>query len=208
MKKINIILALSLVGVLLCGCGSDAPMGELAGEWYTLIPGGEDGLDIHAEIFNLFEEERAFVDVDSLQYVRSLRIDEDGSYCFYIGVEENKAAIRSFYEGVMAALYDNRAELTGLYGEAVLNMTREEFYQSYAAFYGMDSYDEMIKDRLDYGFGDVSEPEILDEGTFAVRGDRLVRTGEGESGSMGFELNGDTLTLEQEGSKVVYTRAK
>lgn len=210
MKHLKIILALTLAMVLLCGCGGSVSVEELAGEWSMDIPCTQEDATYLLDMMDLYAEERAFVDLDSMKNVLIARFGEDGSYIFVCDEEANKVCVRAFYEGVMNALYDNRAELTGLYGEDVAAMSREEFNQFYADAYGVASYEFLMNRLVDnaYDYESLSAP--IEEGTFKIVGSSLMCTpsGEGEAGSIGFKLDGDTLTLTYSDGDEVYTRVK
>ena len=210
MKHMKIILALTLALVLLTGCGGGAAAADLAGEWTMRVPCPQEDVTYLLDSLDLYAEERAFVDLGTMAYVLNVSFTEDGSYCFAYDVEANKACVREFYEGIMTALYDNRAELTGLYGEEVTAMAREEFNQFYADLYGMASYEFLMTSLVDNAYDYEALALPIEEGTFAIVGSNLMctPTGDAEAGSIGFELEGDTLTLSYSDGDEVYTRVK
>ena len=210
MKTAKIILALTLALVLLCGCGnsSAAVLEELAGQWTMTVPAPEEDAVYLMDMMDLYTEERAFVDQSGMSFVLHANFGTDGSYSFVYDAEASKAYVRAFYEGAMDALYENRAQLTALYGEEVVEMTREEFDQFYADMYGVESYqlfmDALVNDAYDYDV--LGEP--LEEGTFKIVGSNLMCTVDGETSSIGFQLDGDTLTLTYIDGTEVYSRVK
>lgn len=210
MKHLKLILVLTLTMAMLCGCGGSASVEDLAGEWNMTVASPEEDVTYLLDSMDLYTEERAFVDQDSLSYVLAANFSTDGSYSFTYDVEANKACVREFYEGVMAALYENRAELTSLYGEEVTDMSREAFDQFYAEAYGMASYEVLMNNLVEYAFDYDVLGEPLEVGTFTIVGSNLMCTVEGETevGSIGFALDGDTLTLTYSDGEEVYTRVK
>lgn len=210
MKNIKIILALTLALVLLTGCGGGVTAEDLAGEWTMTVTSTEDDVIYLMDSMDLYEEERAFVDMSSMNDVLIATFGADGSYSFVYEVEANKACVRAFYEGVITALFDNRAELTALYGEEVADMTREEFDQFYAEVYGMTDMATLVDELVEYAYDYEALAEPIEVGTFKIVGSNLMCTIEGETevGSIGFKLDGDTLTLTYSDGEEVYTRVK
>lgn len=208
MKHLKLILVLTLAMALLCGCGGGVSAEELAGEWNMTIPCPQEDATYLLDSMDLYAEERAFVDLGSLNYVLAANFTADGSYSFVYDVEANKASVRAFYEGVMTALYDNRAELTSVYGDEVVDMTREEFDQFYADAYGMASIEVLMNNLVEYAYDYDALGEPLEEGTFTIVGSNLMCTVDGETSSIGFKLEGDTLTLTYVDGEEVYTRVK
>lgn len=210
MKHLKLILILTLVMAMLCGCGGGVSAEDLAGEWTMTVTSSEDDVVYLMDTMDLYEEERAFVDMGSMNDVLIATFGADGSYSFVYEVEANKACVRAFYEGVITALYDNRAELTGLYGEEVVDMTREEFDQFYAEVYGMTDMATLMDELVEYAYDYDVMAEPIEVGTFKIVGSNLMCTIEGETevGSIGFKLDGDTLTLTYSDGEEVYTRVK
>lgn len=211
MKHLKLILVLTLVMAMLCGCGgSAASLEELAGEWNMIVPCPQEDATYLLDAMDLYAEERTFVDLGSMNYVLAANFGADGSYSFAYDVEANKACVREFYEGIMTALFENRAELTGLYGEEAAAMTREEFNQFYADAYGMASYEVLMNNLVEYAYDYEALAEPLEVGTLKIVGSNLMCTIEGESevSSIGFALDGDTLTLTYSDGEEVYTRVK
>lgn len=210
MKNIKIILALTLALVLLTGCGGGVSAEDLAGEWIMTVTSNEDDVIYLMDSMDLYEEERAFVDMSSMNDVLIATFGADGSYSFVYEVEANKACVRAFYEGVITALFDNRAELTALYGEEVADMTREEFDQFYAEIYGMTDMATLVDELVEYAYDYEALAEPIEVGTFKIVGSNLMcePTDGNEAGSIGFKLDGDTLTLTYSDGEEVYTRVK
>lgn len=206
MKHLKLILVLTLVMAMLWGCGGSASAEDLAGEWHMTIPCPQEDATYLLDIMDLYAEERAFVDLGSMNYILAASFSADGSYSFVYDVEANKACVRAFYEGVMTALYENRAELTDLYGEEAVAMSREEFEQLYAEAYGMVSFEFLMNSLVEYAYDYEALAEPLEEGTFKIVGSNLMCTTDGETSSIGFALDGDTLTLSYSDGEEVYTR--
>lgn len=210
MKHLKLILVLTLVMAMLCGCGGGISAEDLAGEWTMTVTSLEEDVIYLMDSMDLYEEERAFVDMGSMNDVLTATFGADGSYSFVYDVEANKACVRAFYEGIITALYDNRAELVELYGEEVVDMTREAFDQFYAEAYGMTDMATLMDELVEYAYDYEALAEPIEVGTFTIVGSNLMCTIEGESevGSIGFKLDGDTLTLTYSDGEEVYTRVK
>lgn len=210
MKHMKIILALVLTAALLCGCGAGLKIGDLAGEWTMTAPADEEEAGYLMDMIELYDEERAFVDATSLEYVASVKFDEEGNYSFHYDVEANKECVRAFYAGVVEALFENRAALTDIYGTDVNDMTLEEFQAFYGLTYGFASYDIMMTRFVDNAYDYTVLAEPLETGTFKIVGNSLLCTitGQTESESLGCELEGDTLKLIYADAEEVYTRVK
>ena len=209
MKTMKIILSLTLALVLLCGCsGSSVTAEDLAGQWTTIAPCSQEDADYLMDYMDLYPEERAFVDISTMSYVLTANFGADGSCSFAYEAEANKACVRKFYEGVMDALYENRAQLSDLYGADTAAMSREEFDALYAELYYQDSFETLMNELVNgaYDYDVLSEP--LAEGTFKIVGENLMLTADGETSSIGLALDGDTLTLTYIDGTEVYTRVK
>lgn len=210
MKHIRSALALLLVVVLLCGCGAGVKMEDLTGKWEMKSQSPEDEVIYMLDALDLYAEERALVDMGSLNNVLIAEFGTDGSYSFTYDVEANKECVREFYQGVMDALYEGRATLGSAYGIDMEPLTREEFNQFYVEVYGVASY-EFLLDRFvenAYDYEALAEP--VETGTFKIVGDTLMCTitGEDSAAGMGCELSGDTLKLIYTDGEEVYTRVK
>lgn len=210
MKHIRSIVAVLLVAVLLCGCGAGLNQEELAGKWAMTEKHEQSEAIYLLDMLDLYAEERTLVDLDSLTYVFMVQFGTDGSYSFYYDVEANQACVREFYLGVMDALYEGRATLSDVYGADLEPLTRDEFNQFYADVYGVASY-EFLMDRFvenAYDYEALATP--VEAGTYKIVGSSLYCTPEGgeDSGSIGCELSGDTLTLTYSDGEEVYTRVK
>lgn len=210
MKHIKSVLALMLAVLLLCGCGASVSADDLAGKWSLTAQSPEDEATYLLDSIDLYDEERAYVDMGSLNYVIVAEFGSDGSYSFAYDVDANKACVRAFYEGVMDALFENRAALSELYGTDLGAMTREEFNQFYASLYGETSYEVLMDGFVEYAYEYSVLAEPLETGTFKMVGSTMMCTitGETEAEGMGVKLDGDTLTLTFSDGEEVYTRVE
>lgn len=210
MKHIKSIVAVLLVAVLLCGCGASIKAGDLAGKWTMREQSPQDEATYLLDVIDLYTEERALVDLDSLDYVLAVEFSEDGSYSFYYDVEANKECVREFYTGVMDVLYENRAIIGELYETDMGAMTRDEFNQFYVDLYAVASYEFLMDSFVDYAYDYDALAEPLETGTYKIVGDSLLCTitGETEASSIGCELEGDSLKLIYVDGEENYTRVK
>ena len=211
MKHIKLFLALALIAALLCACGGNARAEELVGTWQMTAQDSADEVTYLMDWMDLYDEERALVDMNSLNYVLVAEFTADGNYSFTYDAEANKACVSEFYHGVMDALYEGRATLSELYETDLEAMTREEFNKFYAEdVYGMESYDALMEELAAgaYDYSVLGEP--VETGTYKVVGFTIMCTvtGETEAEGIGFKLDGDTLTLTYTDGEEVYSRVK
>lgn len=209
MKHIKSILALVLVVVLLTGCGAGLKLEDLTGKWTMTCQSDLTEATYLLDMIDLYAEERTHVDLNSLEYVLTVEFTADGGYAFNYDVEATKACVRSFYEGVMDALYENRTTLNSVYETTFDDLSREEFNQFYASLYGASSYELLLDSFAEYAYDYTALAEPLETGTFKIVGTSLMCTitGETEAQALGCELDGDTLKLIYSDAEEIYTRA-
>ena len=197
MKHIRSVVALVLVAALLCGCGAGVKMEDLTGKWALTAQHEQEEATYLLDMLDLYAEERALVDLNSMTYVLVAEFGPDGSYSFAYEVEANKECVRQFYMGVMDALYEGRATLSDVYETDLESMSREEFNQFYADVYGVASYEFLMDRFVEYAYDYDALAEPVETGTFKIVGKALMCTitGETEAESLGCELEGDTLKL-------------
>lgn len=208
MKYIKTVLLLMLASVLLCGCGTELKQEDITGKWVGIGTNKQAVATKLLDQISLYTEERDFVDLNSLQYIKCVKFTKDGKYTFSWPAEENKPCVRDFYEGIMDALYRNRVNLNELYGTSFDDMTRDEFNQFYADMYGFADYESMINSFVENAYDYEQMAVTKEKGTYKIDGPVLVCTVEGseEGVVLGCEVAGDTLKLIYAGSEEVYTR--
>lgn len=215
MKYLKSILALMLAACLLCGCGAELKPEDLTGSWVGTGRCDRTEAAKLLDLIELYEEEREFVDLDSLEYQKCVEFTEDGEYTFTWDAEANSACVRRFYEGVMESLYTNRSELNEVYGTDFDSMSREQFNQFYAELYGLSDYEAMIAAFTASAYDYTSMAEVKVTGEFEIDGPVLAFTPipedesevEAEAEVLGWKLEGGVLTLVYAASEEVYTRA-
>ena len=209
MKNMKLIVSLLLIAAMLCACGggSSVKAADLVGTWSMTFEDSADEAYYLLDFVDLYTEERAFVKDLKLDAVITVIFTED-TFSFQYDVDGNKACVRAYYEAVFAALYENRAELTDLYGEDVVDMDEATFLLFYADLYGIDSYEAFMNELVEGVYDYTALAETLKSGTYKIVGDSLITTPDGseEKESMGFTLNGETLTLIYSDGDEVYTK--
>lgn len=209
MKKIvSMALALMLVVSMLTGC-SDIKMEELAGTWVTVKADTQEEAMGLLENIEAYEEEIALTDLDSLEYVKVVGFNEDGTYYFGYDVEGTMACVRDFYDRYFKALYEGRTALNEAYGETFDEMSEGEFRQFYADLYGYVDYIEMLDTFAEIAYDYEALEEPLETGRFTIDGDDLMCTidGEYEAESLGAAVEEGVLTLTYSDGVEVYSRA-
>lgn len=199
LKKIAILAVIIVMAVtMLTSCVSmQEKIEELSGTWSVKeLDTAEQAREI-LENIDFYEEEIEIADLDSLYDVHFVTFDTEKNYSFVYDVDGTKECVREFLIGVFADMYENRASLNEVYSTEFDQMSEDEFYQYYMDMYSADSFENLI-DKLTestYDFESLAEP--WETGTYTISGDKIMCTitGETEAESIGYEIEGDTLTL-------------
>jgi len=87
-------------------------------------------------------------------------------------------------------------------------MTQDGFNQFYVDLFGAESYDALIDSFVESSFDYSVLSKTLEEGTFRIRLKDIYKTPDGktEEESMGFSIDGNTLTLTYLDGDEVYTK--
>lgn len=191
-----ICLLLTMALSLFAGCGMlDNRMDELAGTWVCVLDDDEAVLVL--ESIDMYPEEIALADLDSLKCVKKVTFNEDKTYSFSYDAEATWQYVYNFYVEFFADLCTNRALLSELYGVDMAAMSDVEFYQFYADMYGAADLETMITNFTDgcYDYELLAQP--YETGTFRFDGDDLLCTIDGETTAeaLGFAVSGRFLTL-------------
>ena len=211
MKKVLSVclIALMLLGIL-GGCGNQqAKLEALAGTWTLLEDEDPEYILDVLTYFELYEEEIALVETTGMKTVKVVEFREDKTYSFRYDGDKTRQTVREYLDGVFDQLYESREKLDSLYEVAFSEYSQEEFQQFYAALYEQDDYDSLLDVMAD----EVYDYDVLDEpyetGTFTIRANRIYCTmaGKTEEEYLGYEIEGDTLTLEYLEDTEVYHRA-
>lgn len=213
MKRVKNILILCLAVVmvagLLAGCGESTAdkVAALSGKWTMTVTDPEAQAVLEA--IDLYEEEIALADLTALQYVQTVEFDAELNYSFGYDMDATKELLRQFYNTTFDALYEGRTSLNAVYEMEFDAATKEEFLQFYADLYGSPDYETLINDFVEnaYDYTVLSEP--FETGTYTIRGNAILCTitGETEAESLGYAIDGDTLTLTYVDGEEVYTKA-
>lgn len=209
MKKV---IALLLVVVMLCSLSAcelgGASMEELCGVWALELYQEADTVKTILGNLDFYEAEIALIDLNSMACIMCVQFNEDKTYSYYFDIDDTKAAVREFFDGAMSDLFAGRASLSEVYGQDMTTMTEDGFYKFYADLFGASNIDELLDSFVEYAFDYDILGETLEEGTFRIMLKDIYKTPDGktEEESMGFSIDGDTLTLTYLDGDEVYTR--
>ena len=212
-KILAAVLSLCLLAAVLSGCGFGKKSVDPVGVWSMDVQDTPEQAKILLEAIDVYEEEIALADLNSLIYVKQAHFREDGTFAFYVDAEGTKAGVRGFYDGFFRTLYENRTGLNEVYGKTFDDMTEADFLQFYAALYGYESYTVMAETLADGAY----RYEVFDapakEGTYTVRGDVILCTAAGEQEPSGIQVvisgdSGEYLTMVYADGEETYTRIR
>ena len=206
-KVISIVLAfVMLCSLTACDLGG-ASMEQLCGQWQMTVYQDGDTAETVLTNVDFYPEEIALVDLQSLGCVMVVEFNEDKTYKYFFDIDATKEAVRTFFEGVMDDLYEGRQTLSASYQQDLSGMTKDGFNQFYVDLFGAESYDALIDSFVESSFDYSVLSATLEEGTFRIRLKDIYKTPEGKSEeSMGFSIDGDTLTLTYVDGDEVYTK--
>lgn len=209
-KKSLVLLLVAVMAIgLLCGCEStEEKMAALSGTWTMTIPDTAEQAQILLDNIELYPEEIALVDLNSLEQVKRVTFDMAGNYSFGYDVDGTMECVRQFYLGVFDALYEGRATLNAAYEQEFDNMSRDDFNQFYADLYNAGNYDALIDLFVENAYDADALAEPFETGTYTIKGKFIMCTitGETEAESLGYTLEGNTLTLLFADTQEVYTK--
>ena len=211
MKKFLRILALCLIMAMIlgsfAGCGlavdllelafnnESKKIEELAGTWICVAQDEEEYAIGLLENIEMYEEEIALVDLSVLQDAKLVEFRSDKTYRFAYSVEETKACVYDFY---VSAIYEMDFEA----------MNEQEFYQFYAELYGMADFKSLLTAITEDAYDYAALAEDFETGTYSIDGDDIMCTMDGDvkAEALGYEIEGNTLTLYFLDVTEVYTR--
>lgn len=208
MKKV---LALILAVVMVCtltACGSAKKMEQLCGVWEMTFYQDADTVESLLSSMDFYAEEIELIDLNSMPIVMTVEYREDKTYCYAFDVSATQDGVHAFYAQVIEDLYNGRENLVASYGEDILNMTEDEFAQSYAELFGQSDIATLlnlfVESSLDY---DVLYEDI-ENGTFRIQGNKIYCTVTGTTleESVSYSISGNTLTLVYADDTEVYTK--
>ena len=208
MKRLfAICLLLAMALSLFAGCDMLAsPMDAVAGTWIGVMD--DDEAQLVLESVDMYPEEIALADLDSLKVVKKVTFNEDKTYSFGYDADATWQCVYDFYAGFFADLYENRGQLSALYETDMEAMTEEEFGLFYASMYGAADLESLITGFTDdcYDYADLSVP--YETGVFKFEsGDMLCRIdGEVKYEKLGYDVEDNQLTLTFADGKEVYEK--
>ena len=224
MKKFLRILALCLIMAMIlgsfAGCGlavdllelafnnESKKIEELAGTWICVAQDEEEYAIGLLENIEMYEEEIALVDLSVLQDAKLVEFRSDKTYRFAYSVEETKACVYDFYVSAFADLYEGRGTLSAIYEMDFEAMNEQEFYQFYAELYGMADFKSLLTAITEDAYDYAALAEDFETGTYSIDGDDIMCTMDGDvkAEALGYEIEGNTLTLYFLDVTEVYTR--
>lgn len=197
-KLLAICLVLAMTASLFAGCDLlENKLDKLAGSWISVQEDSAEEARSALENIDMYEEEIALADLNSLKYVKMVTFHTDKTYSFSYDSAATRQCVYEFYEGFFADLYEKRDQLNELYGEDFTTMSQAEFFQYYADLYGAADYETMLNDFTDgcYDYEQLAEP--FETGTFTIDGSDLMCKIDGEivSEALGFKIDVNHLTL-------------
>lgn len=210
LRKALALLLVTVMAALAIGCDSSAYLEALTGVWECQEAFTDEDINGLLEASDFYAEEIAVIDVEELSFVKIAEFKADKTYRFAYDGEDAKERIRVFFTEVLADLYENREQLTELYGEDLGSLTQAEFEQGYAELYGCASYTELIEMFTENCYDYEALSADYETGTFTVDSRRIMTTiaGQIEEEYLDYTLDGDTLTLGYIDAVETYTRAK
>lgn len=206
------IIALALVLVMLCalcGCESNAQkMEALCGRWEMVTYLDVETAQSALELLEFYPEEIALLDLNSMGLIMTVEFTQDGTYEFAFDLDGSLEFMGSYYRSVVEDIYNGREQLTATYGEDIVNLTLEEFQQYYAELFALADYDALIQYFLETSLDYDYLQETVEKGTFRIASNTILCTidGEEEAESMGYSIEGNTLTLTYVNGEEVYTK--
>jgi len=215
MKTMKSMLTVCLVLVLalsLCGCQTNAQRTEeLLGTYSITVPDSEEQILALMESIDAYDAEIALVDMNSLEYVKTLTFTESGAYSYAQDPEGVKACVEAFYEGYFEDLYEGRTMLNAAYadmGVAFDDMSRGEFRQFYADLYGFATYEDLLAEFVGgaYDYATLTEP--METGKFRISGSKIYMqaSDEFEESQVSYELKEGKLTIHFSDGTEVYDK--
>jgi len=183
-------------------------MEEVAGTWVTVKADTAEEATSLLEIIDVYEEEMALADLNTLEYVKVFCVMENGSYYFGYDVEGTKACVRDFYDGYFNNLYEGRTTLNEVYSLTFDEMSKEEFLQCYAEIYGRDDYTQLLDSLAENAYNYESLEEPFETGTFKISGYDLMCTvtGTNVEEALGVKVEEGVLTLTYADGVETYTK--
>lgn len=213
MKKMRNILVLTMtLALLVCvlsGCESTADkIAALSGTWTMVEADTEEQALELLENIEAYDEEIALADLGSLEYVQIVTFTQEQTYSFGYDVEATRDCVKTFYDNYFAALFQSRATLNEAYGTEFDAMTQEEFLQFYADLYGFETYEALLTHITDVAYDYEGMQTPWETGTYTIKGDDIMCTidGQTQAESLGYAIDGSTLTLTYSNAVEVYTR--
>ncbi len=212
-KAAALLLAILLIASL-AACGEDSTqskMDALVGTWKMNEYFDADNTKDMLEYFGFDDEELEYADLEGVYLVKLLILNEDKSYSMEYDVAASEAALRNYVDSYINDLYEQKDNLTDIYGEDIVECESIEDFQSfYAWLYDYDTYEEYL-DAVIEGMSEGMElsDNVNETGVYQVKDDTLEMKVDGESEYeyVDYAISGNQLTIEYSNVTEVYTKA-
>lgn len=181
---------------------------KLAGTYVTEDPIDAESMEEILERYDFYPEEIALVEPAQLVVDKYVEFHEEKTYTFYYDVADFRADVENYFRDAFDSMYAGRSQLSALYELDMEAMSAEEFKAFYAELYSQASFDDLIAAFTEDAFSyDVLEDDT-EVGTFTIEDGKILCTINGTytAESMGYKLDGSTLTLTFSNDVEVYTR--
>ncbi len=213
-KKIAALLLAVLLIASLAACGEDSTqskMDALVGTWKLNEYFDADNTQAMLEYFGFDDEELEYADLEGVYLVKLLILNEDKSYSMEYDVDASEAALRSYVDDYIGKLYEQKDNLTAIYGDEINECeTLEDFQSFYAWLYDYDTYEDYLDAVVD-GMSEGMElsDNVSETGVFQIKDNTLEMKVDGESEYeyVDYAIDGSQLSIEYSNTTEVYTKA-
>lgn len=181
---------------------------KLAGTYVTADPIEAETTEDILTSYDFYPEEIALVELTGLSVPKYVEFHEDKTYTFYYDTDAFRASVEEFFRAAFDSMYNGRDQLAALYEVDLAAMSEEEFQAFYAELYSQANFDALIDVLTGDAFAYDALEGDTEVGTFTIEDDNILCTIRGQSTaeSMGYKLDGSTLTLTFSNDVQVYTR--
>ena len=212
-KAAALLLAIMLIASL-AACGEDSTkskMDELIGTWKMNEYFDAENTQAMLEYFGFDDEELEYAELEGVYLVKLLILNEDKSYSMEYDVAASEAALRNYVNSYINDLYEQKDNLTDIYGEDIVECESIEDFQSfYAWLYDYDTYEEYL-DAVIEGMSEGMElsDNVNETGVYQVKDDTLEMKVDGESEYeyVDYAISGNQLTIDDTAATEIYTKA-
>lgn len=157
---------------------------------------------------DFYPEEIELIDLNSLSIPKYVEFRSDKTYTFYYDADGYRSSVKEFYRTAYARLYENRAQLSQVYGEDFTSMSEYEFQAYYAALYSCSYFEELLDTLTSNSWDYIALAQDREVGTFTIEDGQIAVTINGQftAETIGYSLSGSSLTLTYTNGVENYTR--